>query len=163
MDLNTLRPRQMVAILEDVFKCISLNENVWISMFVPRVQINNIPALFKIMAWHRLGAKPLSAPSVLLKHICITRPHWVKWLLKEPLHWRASLHCGCFVSVILRHNEATHVAIQSSPVTTGSILFSIMQWKKSCQWNYDSTKVQKGIKQVKEVDKLGSWLILDIL
>ena len=30
--------------------------------FVPRVPINNIPALVQIMAWRRLGDNPLSEP-----------------------------------------------------------------------------------------------------
>ena len=53
-----------------------LNDNVWISLqislkFVPKVQINNIPALVQIMAWRRPGDKPLSEPMVfsLLTHM----------------------------------------------------------------------------------------------
>ena len=60
------------------------NENVWISIkislkFVPKGPINNIPALVQIMAWRRLGDKPLSEPMMfsLLTHICVTRPQWV--------------------------------------------------------------------------------------
>ena len=77
---NTLRPRQMAAI----FQCIFMNENVLISIkislkFVPKGQINNIPALVMIMAWHRPGDKPLSEPRLesLLTHIYVTRPQWV--------------------------------------------------------------------------------------
>ena len=70
---NTFRPRQDGRHFPDnIFKCISLNENVWISLKVSlKVQINNIPALFQIMAWRRLGAKPLSEPMLgsLLMHI----------------------------------------------------------------------------------------------
>ena len=51
---------------DDVFKCIFLNENVWILLkislrFVPKVPINNIPVLVQ-MAWRRRGDKPLSEP-----------------------------------------------------------------------------------------------------
>ena len=47
---NTLRPRQMDAISQTTFKFIFLNENVWIPIkislkFVPKGQIDNIPAL----------------------------------------------------------------------------------------------------------------------
>ena len=70
----------------DIFKCIFLNENIWISIqfspkFVPKGPINNIPALVKIMAWRRLGDKPLSELMMvsLLTHICVTRPKWVKY------------------------------------------------------------------------------------
>ena len=62
-----------------------LNKNALISLkislkFVPRVRINNIPALFQIMAWRRPGDKPLSEQMMvsLLMHICVTRPQWVK-------------------------------------------------------------------------------------
>ena len=55
---------------DDIFKCIFLNENVWILIkislkFVPKGPINNIPALVQIMAWRRSGAKPLSEPVVV--------------------------------------------------------------------------------------------------
>ena len=82
---NTLRPRQNGSHLpDDIFKYIFLNENVWISLkislkFVPRVPINNIPALVLIMAWRRPGDKPLSEPMMVSSpmHICVTRPQWV--------------------------------------------------------------------------------------
>ena len=47
--------------------------------FVPKVQIDNIPALVQIMAWRRSGDKPLYEPMMvsLLTHICVTRPQWV--------------------------------------------------------------------------------------
>ena len=52
---------------DDIFKCIFVNENIWISItislkFAPRGPINNIPALVEIMAWCRPGDKPLSEP-----------------------------------------------------------------------------------------------------
>ena len=83
---NTLRPRQNGRhIAADTFKCIFLFENVWIWIkfslkFVPGVRINNIPALVQVMAWRRIGDKPLCEPMMvnLLTHICVTRPQWVK-------------------------------------------------------------------------------------
>ena len=80
----SLRPRQNVGrFADDTFKRIFLNENVRISIkisFVPMFRINNIPPLVQIMAWRRLGDKPLSEPMMvsLLTHICVTRPQWVK-------------------------------------------------------------------------------------
>ena len=69
---------------DDIFNCISVNENVWIPIkislkFVPHGPINNIPALVQIMAWRRPGDKPLSGPMMvkLPTHICVTRPQWV--------------------------------------------------------------------------------------
>ena len=83
---NTLRPRQNGPhFIDDIFKCIFLYENVWITIwislkFVPKGPINNIPALVQIMAWRRPGDKPLSEPMMvrLPTHICVTRPQWVK-------------------------------------------------------------------------------------
>ena len=83
--LNTLRPRQYGRRFpDDVFKYIFLNENDWISLnislkFIPKVRINNIPSLVKIMAWCRPGAQPLSEPMLgnSLTHICVTRPQWI--------------------------------------------------------------------------------------
>ena len=60
----------MAAIFQTTFfKCILLNEYVWISIkislkFVPGGPINNVPALVQIMAWRRLGDKPLSEPMI---------------------------------------------------------------------------------------------------
>ena len=85
-NFNTLRPRQNGRHFADnIYTCIVLNENVWIPIriplkFVSKCPINNIPALVQIMAWRRLGDKPLSEPMLvgLLTHICVTRPQWVK-------------------------------------------------------------------------------------
>ena len=84
--VNSLRPRQNGRHFADnVFKCIFLNENVWILFkislkFVPKGPINNIPSLVQVMAWRRPGDKPLSEPMMvsLLAHICVARPQWVK-------------------------------------------------------------------------------------
>ena len=57
--VNTLRLKQNGRHFpEDIFKCIFLNENVWISIkislkFVPKVPINNIPVLVQIMSGRR--------------------------------------------------------------------------------------------------------------
>ena len=83
--INSFRPRpNRRHFADDIFKCIFENENEWISLrislkFVPKVRINNVPALVQIMAWRRPGDKPLSEPMMvsLLTHICVTRPQWV--------------------------------------------------------------------------------------
>ena len=85
--ITTLRPRQCGRHFADnIFRCIFLNENVWISLkislkFVPKVRINNIPALAPIMGWCQPGDKPLSEPIMVsfLTHICITWPQRVTW------------------------------------------------------------------------------------
>ena len=84
-DINKLRPRHNGRHFADViFKCIFLNENVWIPIkislkFVPKGPINYIPALVQIMAWRWPDDKPLSETMMvrLLMHICVTRPKWV--------------------------------------------------------------------------------------
>ena len=87
---NTLRPRQNGRHFpDDIFKCIFLNENVRISIevslkFVPKGSISNIPALVHMMAWRRLGDKPLSEPMLACSptHICVSRPQYRNILLR---------------------------------------------------------------------------------
>ena len=82
LQINTMRPTQNGRHFpDDIFKCIFLNENVWIFVkislkFVPKRPINNIPALVQMMAWCRPGNKPLSEPVLvsLLMHICFFGP-----------------------------------------------------------------------------------------
>ena len=70
-----------------------VNENVWILIkislkFVPKGQINNIVALVQIMALRWPGDKPLSEPIMvmLLMHIGVTRPQWVKTRLWKDIY-----------------------------------------------------------------------------
>ena len=87
--INTLRPRQNGRhYADDTFKPIFVNENIQIIFeispkLVPKVAINNVPALVQIMAWRRPGDKPLSEPMMvcLLTHICVTRPQRVKGIV----------------------------------------------------------------------------------
>ena len=118
--VSTLRLRQNGHHFpDDIFKCIFLNENVWISIkvsltFVPKGLINNIPALVQIMVWRRSGDKPLSEPVMvsLLMHICVTRPQWVneRWNI-----YMGNYHIGyifhgihCYQRIYQRYNLAKH-------------------------------------------------------
>ena len=109
---------------DDIFKCISLNENIWILIkmslkFVPKVPTSSNPALVQIMASRRLGAKPYSEPMLvtLLKHIYVTRPHWVKQCthrclsvrLQHLTHWGyCSLHRNNRGAAVKRHFGRQH-------------------------------------------------------
>ena len=92
---NSLLPRQHGChFADDTLKRIFFNEIVRISMnfslkFVPKGPIHNIPALVQIMAWCRLGNKPLSEPMMvrLLTHIYVTRPQWVNSLAPGKFDW----------------------------------------------------------------------------
>ena len=82
----------------DIFKCIFLNENLWISLqillkFVLEVRINNFSALVQIMAWRRPSDKTLSEPMMvnLLTYICIPLLQWVNSLLPSEAIWHQSL------------------------------------------------------------------------
>ena len=110
--INTLRPRQDGCQFPgDIFKCIFLNENISISIaillkFVPKGPINNIPALVQIMAWRRLGDKPLSETMMvsLLTYICVTRPQWVKRRKLKNM-WRFSWwNCNIAGEIISCHD-----------------------------------------------------------
>ena len=106
---NTLKPRQNGRhFADDIFKCIFLNENVWISIeislnFVPKGPINNIPALVQIMAWRRPGDKPLSEAMMvnLPTHICVTWPQWVNWYIFSILWRYTCICCIHFVNKVL--------------------------------------------------------------
>ena len=97
---NPLRPRQNGRhFADDTLNRIFLNENVRILIkislkFAPKGPINNIPALFQIMAWRRPGDKPLSEPMTvsLLTHICITRPQCVKEQFSVWVYVTACVH-----------------------------------------------------------------------
>ena len=87
--INTSRPRQNCShFAYDIFKCMFLIENVWISLmislkFVPKGTINDIPALVQIMVWRCPSDKPLSEPMMvsLLTQIGIPRLQWAN------CHW----------------------------------------------------------------------------
>ena len=62
------------------FKCIFLNENVWISLMIspkiaPHMRIVNIPALVQIMYWRLTGDKPLYEP-MLARFVDAYTRHW---------------------------------------------------------------------------------------
>ena len=94
--VNTLRLRQnRYHFAVDTFECIFLNDSVWITIkillkFVPTGPINNIPALFHIMAWCRPGVNTWSEPMMvrLPMHICVTWPQWVKRLRQATWKFR---------------------------------------------------------------------------
>ena len=83
--INNLGPRQIGRHFpDDIFKCIFLNVNTWISLkislkLVHKDGISNIPAFIQIMAWHRTDDTPLNEPMMvgLPTHICIIKPQWV--------------------------------------------------------------------------------------
>ena len=117
--LNTLSPRQNGChFADEICKCIFLNENGWILInislkFVPKGQINNIPALVQIMAWYRPDNKPLSEPMLvsLLTQICVIPPQWVKEATVTHLatvHVVFSNNLSTLVQVIACYLQATN-------------------------------------------------------
>ena len=103
---NTSRPKQNGRhFADDIFKCIFLNENVWIAIkisleFVPRGPTNNIPTLVQIMAWRRSGDKLLSEPMMvsLPTHICVIRPQWVNLTMHMKKLIFIAMHCTCVLT-----------------------------------------------------------------
>ena len=105
--LNTFRPSHGGRhFTDDIWKCIFLNANLWISIkiwlkIILTGPINNIPALVQIMAWCRPGDKPLSEPIMnnLLPQICVTRPEWAK-LKSNKTSFAYNVHCGRWTPAI---------------------------------------------------------------
>ena len=67
---NTLRPRRnYYHFAEDIFnyillQCMNFAYDFRIVEFLPKVRINNVPALLQIMAWRRASDEPLSEPTL---------------------------------------------------------------------------------------------------
>ena len=95
--VNTLRPRQNGRhFADDIFKCIFLNENVWISIkislkFVPKGPINNIPVLVQIMAWRRQATSHY-----------LDQWWFVHWRIYASLGLNELTHCG----VVMLYDES---------------------------------------------------------
>ena len=156
--INTLRPRQNGRYFaDDIFKCIFLNENVWIPIwislkFVPKGPINNIPALVQIMAWRRPGNKPLSEPMMVSSptHIYVTRPQWVKsrvvikiinslWLSdaykcvsKFCHHWVQIITCRLFSAKPLHESMLTYCQLDPEEYISMKLYlkFESFHWQK---------------------------------
>ena len=100
---NTLRPRQNGRhFSDDIFKCIFLNENVWLLVkvwmkFVPKGPTNTIAALVHIMAWRRPG-----------NNHCLNQWCLVYWRIYPSLGLTEFTHTGLIIRTnILRHFEMT--------------------------------------------------------
>ena len=80
------------------------------------VQINNIPALVKIMVWHRPGYKPLSGPMIasLLTYISVTWPQWVKTQQSESLPNSNALQFKHLSLISLSHEDFVHMFVWTS-------------------------------------------------
>ena len=136
--INTLRLRQDGRLFpEDIFKIIFFNENVQflikISLtFVPKAQINNIPALVEIMAWRQPGDKPLSEPMMvsLLTHICVTWPQWVKYFLQ---------HTNYFHLQLLFQQQLYHITLHLVSISVGPQRY-IYQFMLEAEGNYVASK-----------------------
>ena len=90
--------------------------------FVPKGLINNIPAFVQIMAWRRLGDKPLSEPMMiwLPTHICVTRPQWVNWsnvdirsIMPYGIFYkiRTKFSFICFADILTHHSMAALIKL----------------------------------------------------
>ena len=136
---NTLRPRQNSRHFpDDIFKCVFLNENVWISIeislkFVSKGQINNNPALVQIMAWRRPGDEPLSEPMMvsLLTHLCVTRPQWVNSLApgRPRCHFKTAIFNLVILIVIFTSSKDNALRWMPRDLTDDkSTLVQVMAW-----------------------------------
>ena len=89
---NILRQRQNGRHFpDDIFKCIFLNENVSVAIkiilgFVTKGRINNIPALFQIMAWRRPSNKPSS--ETMMVRLPTNKFQWNHNRNSKHFHWR---------------------------------------------------------------------------
>ena len=123
---NSLRPRLNWRSFADIFKCIFLNENVWISIkislkFVPKGTINNNPALVQIMAWRRPGHKPISETMMvsLLAQICVAWPQWVNLAVSL-----VQVTGSCFINA----SRAYQSFLRKYTTTEITFMIGILNW-----------------------------------
>ena len=128
----------------DIFRCIFLNESVWISIkmslkFVPKGPLNNIPSLFQVIAWRRSGDKPLSEPTMVsvLTHICVTRLQWVK--ASDVLHiaavkWGKIPVAQTFLTVFWKLDSFRGIWNNLCYDNTNIIKFGTSAYLLGCQW-----------------------------
>ena len=139
--LNTWRPRQNTGrFADDRFKCIFLNENIWISLkfsleFVLRVPINNTPALVQIMAWRQPGDKPLFEPMMvsILTHICVIRPEWFKWLGGLKYHKTSNVRRTLIGNKSVDHSDVVGASPDSAAPTISSFSTSHLASRDSAK------------------------------
>ena len=85
------------------------------SKFVPKGQIDNIPALVQIMVWRRPDSKLLSEPMMvsLSMHICVTRPQWVHHVVIRMTATKFAIEFWLCVNIHCRNNHtpAKHYAM----------------------------------------------------
>ena len=127
--INTLRLRQNGRHFPGkIFKCIFLNENIWITIkislkFVPKGPINNIPALVQVMAWCRPGDKPLSDP-MMVKFTDAYMRHSASMSYTVIMHYGwENKHLVCLKRYIFHQSWRT---VMSSPHGERHWLFEIM-------------------------------------
>ena len=130
--INILKPRQNGRhFADDIFKCIFLNEYVWISIKIPLKSvpggppINIVPTLVMIMAWRRPGEKPLSEPM----------------LVRLPTQWKSPF---CSVESYVGSLDKVHgvVTIRNTPVICWSRVGvgrggGARNRSKLVHWSYD--------------------------
>ena len=131
-NVNSLRPiRNRRHFADEIFKCIFLNENVWIALkisleFVPKVRINNIPALVQIMAWRRPGDKPLSEPMMVHSASSVSpfvATKQLMWLLEHEIYPKtfSSKKVVCLIKFTLNF-------VPKGWIDDKSTLVQIMAW-----------------------------------
>ena len=124
---------------DNIFKCIFLNEKfcslIWISLkFVRKGPIDNKWVLVQVMAWCRLGGKPLSKPIRDPFHWCIyaalggdelTHSAWI-WHHRSVLtHWGRATHiCVGKLTIIGSDNGLSPGRRQATIWTSTGILLS---------------------------------------
>ena len=107
MELNSLRPRQNGRHLpDDIFKCIFLNENVWMSLKITQI------------------VSPYG----------VTKPWWVNWSFRSKYYerklvWRCCLQNGDHFTFVRRcWNKLSWKCVPDGPNENNAVLVQMMAW-----------------------------------
>ena len=103
-------------------------------------QMDNIPALVQIMAWRRLGDKPLSEPMMvsLPTHICVTRPQCDNGTALQ-LTWKEEIgYCNLWTHAKIKYMSTSwEIAlrwISQNTLENNSPLVQAMAWCPREYW-----------------------------
>ena len=159
---------------DDTFRRIFLSENLRISLifhwsYFPKGPINNIPALVQIMAWRRVGDKPLSEPMLTQIQWRIYALVWFKYIFLQLLlcntksvTWRWNKYVISYaqmtgkITYFITHNRTlcydTNIPtrISSKVVCMSTIRCRFITWYKYSQIFHSTCPVQRR--------SWGSWI-----
>ena len=119
---------------DDIFKCISLNENIWTSLklslkCVPKVPIDHIPAcdIYQWRIYASFGLNELTKLQIAIKQVSSERIV-SNWLDSLKWHWCISRMCILLCDVIMVIYDICRISNPQSSIGDPRILLIFGVW-----------------------------------